>query len=98
MSDASFVGTANFRQLFAHDATFTQSLKVTAYYVILAVPVLQIAALVLALAMNLRVPGVTISAVFPSPFQPCVHGNARQREHKRKCRQPVDAVAGNQRR
>jgi multiple sugar transport system permease protein len=60
ISEASFIGTANFRQLFGFDATFTQSLKVTAYYVILAVPVLQIAALLLALLMNLKLRGITI--------------------------------------
>jgi multiple sugar transport system permease protein len=60
MTNASFIGSANFRQLFAYDATFLQSLKVTAYYVILAVPVLQIAALLMALAMNLQLRGITI--------------------------------------
>ena len=48
------------RQLFSHDATFVKSLKVTTYYVIVAVPVIQVAALLMALAMNLRVRGITI--------------------------------------
>ena len=59
-SQASYIGNANFRQLFAHDSTFLQSLKVTGYYVILAVPILQIAALLMAMLMNLRVRGITV--------------------------------------
>jgi multiple sugar transport system permease protein len=60
MTEAGFIGAANFHQLFGQDATFMQSLKVTAYYVILAVPVLQIAALLMAILMNLRLRGITI--------------------------------------
>jgi len=60
ITSAAFIGSANFRQLFGHDATFVQSLKVTAYYVVLAVPILQIAALVMALLMNLRLRGITV--------------------------------------
>lgn len=60
MTEADFIGAANFRQLFGSDATFAQSLKVTAYYVVLAVPVLQIAALIMAILMNLRLRGITV--------------------------------------
>jgi multiple sugar transport system permease protein len=60
LSGAMFVGGANFRQLFTHDATFPISLKVTCYFVLLAVPATQIAGLAVALLMNARVRGITI--------------------------------------
>jgi ABC-type sugar transport system permease subunit/ABC-type glycerol-3-phosphate transport system substrate-binding protein len=60
LSDAKFVGNANFTELFTRDATFPISLKVTSYYVLLAVPVTQIAALAVALLMNLRLRGITL--------------------------------------
>ncbi len=60
LGHAEFVGSANFKQLFARDPTFFQSLKVTAYYVLLAVPVSQVAALAVALLMNLRLRGITV--------------------------------------
>jgi multiple sugar transport system permease protein len=59
LGDAKFVGGANFAQLFTHDETFGVSLKVTFYYVLLAVPATQIAGLAVALLMNLRVRGIT---------------------------------------
>ena len=40
--------------------TFPISLKVTTYYVLLAVPATQVAGLAVALLMNLRVRGITI--------------------------------------
>lgn len=58
ISDTRSVGTANYRQLFTADPTFYKSLWVTAYFVILAVPIGQIAALAVALLMNLRVRGI----------------------------------------
>ncbi len=60
LADATFVGTANFKELFAHDVTFPISLKVTFYFVLLAVPVTQIAGLAVALLMNMRLRGITI--------------------------------------
>jgi multiple sugar transport system permease protein len=55
---AQSVGTANYKQLFAHDETFLHSLNVTVYYVLLAVPIGQAAALAIAMLMNLRVRGI----------------------------------------
>jgi multiple sugar transport system permease protein len=60
LAHAEFVGTANYRQLFSRDATFVQSLKVTAYYVMLSVPIAQIASLAVAMLMNLRLRGIRI--------------------------------------
>lgn len=60
LSDARYVGTANFRQLFTYDPTFLQSLKVTAYFVLLGVPVSQVAALVIAMLMNSNIRGIAV--------------------------------------
>lgn len=57
---AKFVGIANFKQLFTYDPLFAQSLKVTAYFVILGVPISQLAALLIAMLMNQRVRGIAI--------------------------------------
>lgn len=60
MGDAEAVGLANYQQLILRDPTFLQSLKVTGYYVLLAVPVTQVVALAVALLMNLRLPGIAV--------------------------------------
>ncbi|HEX4053938.1 MAG TPA: extracellular solute-binding protein [Tepidisphaeraceae bacterium] len=60
LGDAAYVGTANFKELFTHDVTFPISLKVTTYYVLLAVPVTQLAGLAVALLMNMRVRGIAV--------------------------------------
>ena len=60
VADAEFVGLANFTQLFTRDDTFGQSLWVTAYYVVLAVPLTQIGALAVAVLMNNAVPGINL--------------------------------------
>lgn len=60
LGEAKFVGLANFTQLFTHDPLFFQSLKVTAYFVILGVPVSQVAALLIAMLMNHRVRGIAL--------------------------------------
>jgi multiple sugar transport system permease protein len=60
VSQAKFVGAANFSTLFSYDATFWSSLRVTAFYVLLGVPVTQLAALALALLMNTRVRGIAL--------------------------------------
>ena len=59
VTQARAVGTANYRQLVTADPTFYQSLKVTLYFVALAVPITQVAALGVALLMNLRLRGIT---------------------------------------
>ena len=58
LGNAQYVGLANFKQLFAADPLFWQSLKVTAYFVIVAVPLGQITALLIAMLMNSRVKGI----------------------------------------
>ena len=60
ISQAQFVGTANFAQLFAHDETFGKSLWVTSYFVLIGVPLTQVAALGVALLMNMKVRGITL--------------------------------------
>ncbi|HEY1687120.1 MAG TPA: extracellular solute-binding protein [Tepidisphaeraceae bacterium] len=54
------VGAANFKQLFTHDPAFYKALEVTSYYVLLAVPVGQIGALLVAMLMNARLRGIAI--------------------------------------
>lgn len=58
LGNARGVGLANFTQLFTADPAFYQSLKVTIYYVVLAVPTGQVAALLVAMLMNVRVKGI----------------------------------------
>lgn len=58
MSEAKWVGVANYDQLLTTDPTFVKSLQVTLYFVVLAVPVTQVAALAVALLMNVKVPGI----------------------------------------
>ena len=60
LSRAEFVGTGNFHALLADDASFRQSLFVTAYYVVLAVPISQLLALAVALLMNARARGIGV--------------------------------------
>lgn len=60
LADAQFVGGANFSHLVRYDDTFAKSLWVTFYYVLLGVPLTQIAALAVALLMNAKVRGITI--------------------------------------
>ncbi|MFT3786225.1 MAG: extracellular solute-binding protein [Tepidisphaeraceae bacterium] len=57
---AENVGTANYRQLLTNDDLFWTSIKVTAYYVLLGVPVTQIAALAVAMLMNSDVKGIAV--------------------------------------
>ena len=68
------VGSTNYKQLFAHDETFAHSLRLTVYYVLLAVPVSQVAALAIAMLMNLRLRGIEwFRTIY---FVPSVVGNA----------------------
>ena len=60
MGQAQSVGLANYHQLLVADPTFLQSLKVTLYFVILAVPIGQLASLGVALLMNTKLRGVTV--------------------------------------
>jgi ABC-type sugar transport system permease subunit/ABC-type glycerol-3-phosphate transport system substrate-binding protein len=60
MSEAQFAGIDNFRHIATYDSTFFHSLWVTAYFVVVAVPLTQIAALAVALLMNSRVRGIAI--------------------------------------
>jgi multiple sugar transport system permease protein len=60
MGDARAVGLANYHEMLTRDNNFYTSLRVTFYYVLLAVPIGQIAALGVALLMNLRVRGITV--------------------------------------
>ena len=60
MGDAQAVGLANYKQLFSYAPNFGISLRVTAYYVLLGVPVGQIAALAVALLMNSSVRGIGV--------------------------------------
>jgi ABC-type sugar transport system permease subunit/ABC-type glycerol-3-phosphate transport system substrate-binding protein len=60
VTDAKWVGAANYTQLFTADPTFYKSLRVTLYFVILSVPITQVAALAVALLMNLKLPGIAV--------------------------------------
>ncbi len=59
ISQTESVGTANYRQL-VRDPSFYKSLQVTLYYVALAVPIGQLAALGVAMLMNTRVRGIEL--------------------------------------
>lgn len=59
VAQAQYVGAANFAQLFSRDETFGKSLWVTFYFVLIGVPLTQVAALAVALLMNARVRGIT---------------------------------------
>lgn len=60
LGEAEFVGFGNFTHMAAHDPAFWKSIRVTAYYVVLAIPIGQIAALAVALLMNVEVPGIAV--------------------------------------
>ena len=59
MGDAQFVGVDNFVHMAKFDEDISQSLRVTAYYAMLMVPLGQIAALAIAMMMNTKVRGIT---------------------------------------
>ena len=60
LGEAQYVGGANFEHLTKFDPTFGKSLWVTFYFVLLGVPLTQVAALAVALLMNAKVRGITI--------------------------------------
>jgi multiple sugar transport system permease protein len=74
IGQAESVRATNYQQLFAHDETFLHSLNVTVYYVLIAVPIGQAAALAIAMLMNLRLRGITIFRTIY--FVPSVVGGA----------------------
>lgn len=55
-----WVGLANYKRMFTNDPLFWQSLKVTILYVIYSVPLKLVGGMVLALLLNLKVPGINI--------------------------------------
>jgi multiple sugar transport system permease protein len=57
ISSPRVVGLENYRYM-AHDQNFWQSVRVTLYYTVLAVPLYQVAGLLLALLLNQRVRGM----------------------------------------
>ncbi|MEM1026903.1 MAG: extracellular solute-binding protein [Planctomycetota bacterium] len=60
LREAEFVGFGNFAHMFSHDPAFWKSIRVTAYYVVLAIPTGQVAALAVALLMNVEVRGIAV--------------------------------------
>jgi len=60
VSPAKFVGFRNFKEMFTLDPLFWQSLKVTVIYVLFRVPLSLAAALILALMMNQKIPGIGV--------------------------------------
>jgi ABC-type sugar transport system permease subunit/ABC-type glycerol-3-phosphate transport system substrate-binding protein len=58
LSEAEFVGLGNFSHMINHDASFAKSVWVTTYYAMLAVPVGQILALLVAVLMNQKIKGI----------------------------------------
>lgn len=60
ISPARFIGFRNFREMFTIDPLFWQSLKVTVIYVLFRVPLSLITALILALMMNQKIPGIGV--------------------------------------
>lgn len=60
ISPAKFVGLRNFREMFTIDPLFWESMKVTLIYVFFRVPLALVTALLLALMMNQKVPGIGV--------------------------------------
>ena len=60
LSPAKFIGLKNYEKMFTRDPLFWQSLKVTAIYTLVYVPVELVGGLVLALLMNQRLRGVGV--------------------------------------
>ncbi|MBL9148653.1 MAG: extracellular solute-binding protein [Phycisphaerae bacterium] len=60
LGEAQAVGLGNYTQLFLHDARFRTSLWVTFYYVLVAVPLGQVTALLAATLMNAKVRGIEL--------------------------------------
>ncbi|WP_320129765.1 sugar ABC transporter permease [uncultured Sphaerochaeta sp.] len=60
LGKAKFVGLANYIRIFTADATFLQSLKVTFYYVLMAVPCKIAFALIIAMVLNQKIRGINL--------------------------------------
>ncbi|MGH0053515.1 MAG: carbohydrate ABC transporter permease [Sphaerochaetaceae bacterium] len=60
LGDPKFLGLANYKKIFTADATFLQSLKVTFYYVLIAVPLKIGFALLIAIILNQNIKGINL--------------------------------------
>lgn len=60
ISPAKFIGFGNYREMFTVDPLFWESIKVTVIYVLFRVPLALITALLLAMMMNQKVPGIGV--------------------------------------
>jgi len=60
LGDPKFLGLANYKKIFTADATFLQSLKVTFYYVLIAVPLKIGFALLVAIILNQKIKGINL--------------------------------------
>lgn len=60
LTPATWVGLANYQKLFFHDPLIWQSLKVTAVYALISVPLNLAIGLLLAILLNQRVPGMRL--------------------------------------
>nr|WP_315602874.1 sugar ABC transporter permease [Paenibacillus aurantius] len=57
-SQMDWIGTRNYRNMFYHDPLFWKSLKNTLFYVAFSVPLTTIGSLLLAVALNQKIPGM----------------------------------------
>lgn len=53
-----FVGLENYKRLFSRDPLFWKALGNTIYYVAISVPATLVAAVIIALLMNQKIPGI----------------------------------------
>ncbi|HPE93449.1 MAG TPA: sugar ABC transporter permease [Sphaerochaeta sp.] len=60
LGDPKFLGLENYKKIFTADPTFLQSLKVTSYYVLIAVPLKISFALVIAIILNQNIKGINL--------------------------------------
>ncbi len=60
LGKAQFLGLDNYKKIFLSDAVFRQSLKVTFYYVLIAVPLKIAFALVIAIILNQNIKGINL--------------------------------------
>ncbi|MPM22049.1 Lactose transport system permease protein LacF [bioreactor metagenome] len=58
LGDPKFLGLDNYKKIFTNDPTFLQSLKVTSYYVLIAVPLKLGFALLIAIILNQNIKGI----------------------------------------
>lgn len=60
LGDPKFLGLENYKKIFTADPTFLQLLKVTSYYVLIAVPLKISFALVIAIILNQNIKGINL--------------------------------------